>query len=92
MYYVYIVRCSDGTYYTGQTQDIEARVACHNEGRGAAYTAIRRPVTLVYAEKHLTLKSATAREKQIKSWSGKKRHALVKSNLDLLHILAKSHD
>jgi predicted GIY-YIG superfamily endonuclease len=92
MYYVYIVRCSDDTYYVGQTHDVEARVAYHNEGRGAVYTAVRRPVTLVYSEQHPTLKSATKRERQIKRWSGQKRHALVTGNLNTLRELAKSHD
>lgn len=92
MFYVYIVRCTDGTYYTGQTQDIAARMICHNEGRGAAYTAARRPVVLVYSEEHQTVESATARERQIKRWSGKKRIALLTGNLEQLHTLAKSRE
>lgn len=51
MNYTYILRCSDGTYYTGWTNDLEKRIQNHNEGKGAKYTKARRPVTLVYYEK-----------------------------------------
>ena len=50
MHWVYIVRCGDGTLYTGYARDPDRRVAAHNAGRGAKYTAGRRPVSLVYAE------------------------------------------
>ncbi|MHB1456559.1 MAG: GIY-YIG nuclease family protein [Armatimonadota bacterium] len=92
MYFVYILLCSDGTYYVGQTQNIESRVTLHNKGRGATYTAMRIPVVLVYSEPHLTPESATKREKQIKRWSAHKKHALVTGNINLLQELSKSHD
>ncbi|MGC8780670.1 MAG: GIY-YIG nuclease family protein, partial [Anaerolineae bacterium] len=50
MPFVYVVRCADGTYYTGWTTDLARRIAQHNAGRGGAYTRSRRPVTLVYRE------------------------------------------
>ena len=66
MNYTYIVRCNDGTYYTGWTNDIEKRVKTHNEGKGAKYTKTRRPVTLVYYESFQTKEEAMRREWDIK--------------------------
>lgn len=66
MNYTYILRCSDGTYYTGWTNDIEKRVKTHNEGKGAKYTKTRRPVTLVYYESFQTKEEAMRREWEIK--------------------------
>lgn len=65
-HYVYIVRCSDGTLYTGYTTDVERRVAEHNAGAGAKYTRGRRPVRLVYKEAHATASEAMQREYAIK--------------------------
>ena len=53
-HFVYIVKCKDGSLYTGYAKDIQARVAKHNEGKGAKYTKIRRPVELVYQETYST--------------------------------------
>jgi putative endonuclease len=64
--YVYIVRCADGTLYTGWTTDVPRRVAEHNAGRGAAYTRQRGPVTLVYSEAQPSRSAALRREEQIK--------------------------
>ena len=75
--YVYILRCSDGSYYVGSTRDVELRVIAHNNGRAAKYTAIRRPVELVYYEKHKSIASACARERQIKGWTRSKKEALI---------------
>jgi putative endonuclease len=67
--YCYIVECSDGTFYTGWTTNLENRVATHNAGRGSRYTRLRRPVRLVYFE-HLPNRSeAMRREAQIKRMS-----------------------
>lgn len=74
--YVYIVRCADGTFYTGWSSDVESRVAAHNAGRGARYTAGRRPVTLVYTEKCETKSSAMKRERQIKRYNRARKLAL----------------
>ena len=65
-HFVYIVRCSDGTLYTGYTTDVERRVAEHNAGTGAKYTRGRRPVRLVYQEAHATVTEAMQREYAIK--------------------------
>lgn len=75
--YVYIVKCSDGTLYTGWTTHLENRVAAHNAGRGAKYTRARRPVKLVYAENQPTRSDALKRERQIKRMARAKKLALV---------------
>jgi putative endonuclease len=64
---VYIVRCGDGSLYTGATNDVAARVAKHNSGRGAAYTRSRRPVRLAYVEPGFTRGQALSREAGIKA-------------------------
>lgn len=64
---LYIVRCGDGSYYTGIARDAEARVKKHNAGKGAAYTRSRRPVRLVYREACADRSSALVRECQVKS-------------------------
>lgn len=63
---VYIVRCADGTLYTGSTTDLESRTAAHNRGRGAKYTAARRPVEVVYTESSPSRSAALKREHAIK--------------------------
>jgi len=73
--YCYIVKCSDGTYYTGWTTDPERRVKTHNAGRGAKYTRMRMPVKLVYVESLPDRASAMKRERAIKALTraGKKK-------------------
>lgn len=67
MYYIYILKCNDGTLYTGSTNDIEKRIVVHNEGKtGAKYTKARRPVELVYQEQFETKSEALKREHAIK--------------------------
>ena len=88
---VYIVRCSDGSYYTGLTkQEIEARVWEHNEGVYDGYTKKRRPVTLVFTETYDRIIDAIARERQIKGWSRAKKEALIAMNYEALPDLAKN--
>jgi len=79
---VYMVRCSDGTLYTGITKDLEKRIEAHNSGKdGARYTRSRRPVTLVYSEQ-VESKSAAARlEYQIKRLPRVKKKRLVKNRV-----------
>jgi Predicted endonuclease containing a URI domain len=67
--YVYIVRCADGTLYTGWTTDLEARIGAHNRGAGAKYTRGRGPVSLIYSESFETKGEALKREKQIQKMS-----------------------
>ena len=74
-FYVYILRCADGSYYVGHTNDLDSRVRTHNDGRGATWTRCRRPVRLVYTEPSASQASAMAREKQLKRWSAAKKRA-----------------
>ena len=77
--YTYILKCADGTYYTGWTTDLEQRLKTHNEGTGAKYTRARLPVTLAYAELHETKSEAMKREAAIKKLSRKEKEALTAS-------------
>jgi len=75
--YVYMLRCRDGSLYTGWTYDLTARLAAHNAGRGSRYTAGRRPVTLVYREQWPDKPSALRREIALKKLSRRQKLALV---------------
>jgi putative endonuclease len=77
VHFVYIVRCADGTLYTGWTRDPHRRVAVHNSGKGAKYTRSRLPVSLVYSEQCESLSSALKRERALKPWSRAKKEALI---------------
>lgn len=82
MYQVYILRCADGTLYTGITTQLERRVSEHNKGTASKYTRSRLPVTLVYWEKAQDRSRATKRELEIKKWSREKKNALIKKGTD----------
>lgn len=82
MYYVYILQCCDGTFYTGSTSDLSKRLNMHNSGRGAKYTRGRRPVRLAYAEPALDRSSALRREAQIKRLSRAEKIALIARRQD----------
>ena len=88
--YVYILKCSDGSYYTGSTKDLERRLWQHKNGNGAKYTKTRLPVKLVYSEEYERIDEAFYREKQIKGWSRKKKEALIAGRFDKLSDLAKN--
>ncbi|MGK9475364.1 GIY-YIG nuclease family protein [Melioribacter sp. OK-6-Me] len=89
--YVYILRCSDGSYYTGSTNDLERRLWQHQNGEGANYTKKRLPVELVYYEEYERIDEAYYREKQIQGWSRKKKEALIEGRFEDLSVLAKKH-
>jgi len=76
-FYVYILRCSDNSYYTGYARDIAQRVEEHNRGKASKYTSSRRPVELVYNESHATKGLAMKREYEIKQWSRARKQALI---------------
>ncbi len=89
LYYVYILKCSDNSYYIGITNNVDQRVAQHNEGYDhQSYTYTRRPVELVYSEMFTEVLQAIAREKQIKKWSRIKKEALIKERWEQLNGLA----
>ena len=87
--YVYILECSDGTYYTGSTKDLERRIQQHQAGEGARYTKRRLPVKLIYSEEFDRIDAAFYREKQIQSRSRKKKQALIEGRLRDLPELSK---
>ena len=86
--YVYILKCSDGSYYTGSTIDLEKRLAQHRFGKGAHYTKKRLPLELAYCEVCNRIDDAFLREKQIQGWSRKKNEALINGEENLLPELA----
>ncbi|WP_291000467.1 GIY-YIG nuclease family protein [Hoeflea sp.] len=88
---VYILRCADGSYYTGLTkQAVEARVWEHNNlPSETSYTAKRRPVELVFSETYDLITDAIARERQIKGWSRRKKEALIALNYEGLPELSR---
>ena len=76
-WYVYMLRCKDGSLYTGYTDDVERRVACHNSGKGAKYTRSRLPATLVYQEECADKAAALRREYAIKQLPRQKKLDLL---------------
>ncbi len=89
MFHVYILECADHSLYVGHAQDVNQRLATHQQGFGPAYTAIRRPVRLLYSEPHMTLETAIRRENQLKRWSRAKKLALVMGDAERLHHLSQ---
>lgn len=79
MYYVYLLRCSDGTLYCGYTDDPERRLRVHNSGKGAKYTMRRLPVTMVYTEAFPDRSSAMRRECAVKKLSREEKLRLIAS-------------
>ena len=80
MNYTYIVKCSDGSLYTGWTNNLEKRIKDHNAGRGAKYTKARRPVVLVYKEELPTKQEAMKREWEIKRLSRKEKLSMIENS------------
>ncbi|KKN96578.1 hypothetical protein LCGC14_0166240 [marine sediment metagenome] len=87
--FMYFLKCSDGSYYTGSTNDLDKRMLEHQEGKGANHTRKRLPVKLVYVEEYLRIDSAFYREKQIQGWRREKKEALINGELDKLPGLAE---
>jgi len=91
-YYVYILRCSDQSYYTGVTNNYERRVAEHQAGGNiTCYTYNKRPVELVYVAFFSEITDAISFEKQVKGWSRKKKEALIAKEYEKLPGLAKKN-
>jgi putative endonuclease len=85
-----MLRCADGSYYVGITRDsLEARVAEHQTGFFDGYTALRRPVTLVFQQLFDRVEDAVSAERQIKAWRREKKEALMRGDFAALPILAK---
>ena len=93
MNYVYILKCSDNSLYTGWTNNLEKRLKVHSSGKGAKYTKVRLPVELVYYEEFEDKITAMKREYEIKQFSRKEKLKLIEEgniNTDKLVLLKKS--
>jgi putative endonuclease len=89
-FHAYLLRCSDGSYYAGHTDHLEDRVAQHQSGLVAGYTAVRRPIVLVWTESFSTRDEALAAERRIKGWSRAKKKALIQGDWDRIKVLARN--
>jgi tRNA/rRNA methyltransferase len=88
-FYTYLLRCADGHYYVGHTDDLDSRIAEHQAGAIPGYTQKRRPVQLLWADRFPDRDSAFAAERQIKGWSRAKKEALIRCDFEALRELAK---
>ncbi|WP_267414660.1 GIY-YIG nuclease family protein, partial [Sphingomonas sp. GC_Shp_4] len=89
-FWAYLLRCSDGSYYAGQTDNLEARIGTHHSGLYGGYTASRRPITLVWCQDFPSRLEALQSERQIKGWSRAKKEALIASDWDRISLLARN--
>ncbi|MCK5218754.1 GIY-YIG nuclease family protein [bacterium] len=80
-YFVYILECSDQSYYTGYTQNIKQRLVLHQKGSGSAYVYSRRPFKLIYTEEYPTQRQAMQREKEIQKWKRARKLVLIRGDL-----------
>ncbi len=90
-FWVYILQCADGSYYTGHTDDLDLHLAQHQQGAFAdCHTFSRRPVRLVYSQAFDNRDAAVRAERRIKGWRREKKEALIAGRFDLLQALARS--
>ncbi|WP_103001345.1 TrmJ/YjtD family RNA methyltransferase [Sphingobium sp. SA916] len=88
-FHAYMLRCSDGSYYLGHTDNLESRIAQHQAGEIAGYTQNRRPVSLVWQQDFGTREEALSAEQRVKGWSRKKKEALIAGDWDMISLLAR---
>jgi predicted GIY-YIG superfamily endonuclease len=86
---VYLLRCNDGSYYVGHTEDLEFRLAQHQAGTLGGYTAKRRPVTLEWCDTFAERDQAFWVERKLKGWSRAKKEALIAGDWELIKELAR---
>lgn len=89
-FWVYMLRCADGSYYIGHTDNLEKRMAEHEVGTIPGYASARLPVTLVFSAEFPTREEALTRERQIKGWGRNKKEALIRGDWAEISRLAKS--
>jgi predicted GIY-YIG superfamily endonuclease len=89
-FWTYLLRCADGSYYAGHTDDIDARMVQHQTGALGGYTAQRRPLELVWSDQFMTRDEAFAAERKIKGWSRAKKQALIAGDWDRIRALARN--
>ena len=87
--FLYILECSDGTYYTGSTKNLETRLSQHQSGNAANYTKARLPVKLVFQSHFMNIADAYNYEKKIQKWSHAKKKAMIDNKWELLPQLSK---
>jgi predicted GIY-YIG superfamily endonuclease len=92
MLHTYILRCADGSYYVGHTDDLDTQLTAHQRGRVSAYTATRRPVALAWSESFERAEDALARERQLRGWTRAKKEALIAGDFERLRMLARSRE
>src|SRR5260221_13881246 len=88
-FWTYILRCADGSYYTGHTDDIDRRIAQHHDGTFPGYTHDRRPLEVVWVDEYKTRIEALEAERKIKGWSRAKKEALIRKDWEAVQRLAK---
>ena len=88
-FYAYILRCSDGSYYVGHTDDLDARIGAHQSGLLPGYTQKWRPVQLAWHQEFGERHEAFAAERQIKGWSRAKKEALIRDDWDGVRLLSR---
>jgi tRNA/rRNA methyltransferase len=88
-FHAYILRCADGSYYVGHTEDLESRVGAHQSGLVEGYTQNRLPVQLVWSQEFVDRDSAFAAERQIKGWTRAKKEALIRGDWDGVQTLSR---
>ena len=88
-FFVYILRCADGSYYTGHTDNMEKRLSEHKTGMYSGYTKTRLPVDVVFLQQFTSRDEAFASERKIKRWTRKKKEALISKNWNKISELAK---
>ena len=89
MFHAYLLRCSDGSFYAGHTDQLELRIAQHHSGEIPGYTHQRRPLTLEWTAEFSTREEALAAERQIKGWSRAKKEALIRGDWTAISLLAR---
>lgn len=92
MWWIYILKCSDESYYVGLTDDVDRRLAEHRQKIGAKHTKVRGVRSVVYKEFFESIECASAREKQLKKWSRAKKEALIAQDFKKLQELSASKD
>ena len=88
-FYAYMLRCNDGSFYVGHTDDLELRLAQHQDGTFAGYTEKRKPVVLVWSDMFMTRDDAFWIERKLKGWSRAKKEALIVNDWALIWQLAR---
>jgi tRNA/rRNA methyltransferase len=88
-FWTYILRCADGSYYVGHSDDLEVRIAAHQSGSIKGYTQKRSPLTLVWSQEFAERDEAFRAERQIKGWSRAKKEALIRCDWEAVQLLSR---